>query len=237
MNSEVFEELLATLAHELRTPLSAVIGYARLLKSGKLDAAASEKAIECLYRNAERQAELVSHLLDASRIVRGSVELKMAPVDLAAIVEDVVDCVRIEAEAKSIRLIYKDEELSGSVFGDRVRLRQIVCNLLTNAIKFTPAGGRIHVHIRSSQGYASVSVTDNGEGLSPEFLPHVFEKFRQADTAASRHGCGLGLGLAIVRQLVNLHGGKVEASSRGIGKGATFMVKLPLQTMVLRKAS
>src|SRR5437667_3255160 len=143
MNPDVFEEFVATLAHELRTPLNAILGYARLLKSGKLDPAAAEKALDCMCRNAERQVQLVSDLLDASRILRGKLDLNMAPLDLAAVINDVVDCVRIEAESKSIRIQCATEELDGVVMGDADRLQQVMCNLLTNAVKFTPIGGCI----------------------------------------------------------------------------------------------
>ena len=233
MTPENFEEFVATLAHELRTPLNAILGYARLLKSGKLDSAAAENALDCLYRNAERQVQLVSDLLDASRILRGKLELNMAPLDLAAVIHDVLDCVRIEAEAKSIRIDCTVENLKGVVMGDARRLQQVVCNLLTNAIKFTPARGSIDVRLRSRDEHAEISVTDNGVGLSAEFLPHVFEKFRQADISQVRRNGGLGLGLAIVQEVVTMHDGIVEAQSKGVDRGATFTVKLPLQPIAL----
>jgi signal transduction histidine kinase len=230
MHNDASEEFVATLAHELRTPLNAILGYARLLKSGRLDSVGAEKALDCLYRNAERQVQLVSDLLDASRILRGKHEFKMTPVDLPAVVRDAVDCVRIEAESKFIRIQCAIEKLDGTVIGDGDRLQQAVCNLLTNAVKFTPSRGSITVRVRSAESHAEISVSDNGVGLSEEFLPHVFEKFRQADTAQDRNG-GLGLGLAIVQEVVTQHGGIVEAQSKGIGRGATFVVILPLQTV------
>ena len=233
MNPEVFEEFVATLAHELRTPLNAILGYARLLKSGKLDSAAADNALDCLYRNAERQVQLVSDLLDASRILRGKMDLNLAPLDLAQVIHDVLDCVRIEAESKSIYIHCAFEELDGVVMGDADRLQQVVCNLLTNAIKFTPIGGSINVQLRSRHSHAEISVSDNGMGLSAEFLPHVFEKFRQADISQVRRNGGLGLGLAIVQEVVTMHDGIVEAQSKGVGRGATFIVKLPLQPIAL----
>jgi len=233
MNPEVFEEFVATLAHELRTPLTAILGYARLLKSGKLDSAAADNALDCLYRNAERQVQLVSDLLDASRILRGKMDLNLAPLDLAQVIHDVLDCVRIEAESKSIYIHCAFEELDGVVMGDADRLQQVVCNLLTNAIKFTPIGGSINVRLRSRHSHAEISVSDNGMGLSAEFLPHVFEKFRQADISQVRRNGGLGLGLAIVQEVVTMHDGIVEAQSKGVGRGATFIVKLPFQPIAL----
>jgi signal transduction histidine kinase len=233
MTSDIFEEFVATLAHELRTPLNAILGYARLLKSGKLDSAAAENALDCLYRNAERQVQLVSDLLDASSILHGKLELNMAPLDLSAVIQDVLDCIRIEAESKSIRICCDIENIDGVVIGDARRLQQVGCNLLTNAIKFSPSGGSINVRLRSRGGHAEISVADTGVGLSEEFLPHVFEKFRQADISQVRRNGGLGLGLAIVREVVTMHDGIVEAQSKGVGRGATFTVKLPLQPVAL----
>jgi signal transduction histidine kinase len=237
MNPDVFEEFVATLAHELRTPLNAILGYARMLKSGKLDSAAAENALDCLYRNAERQVQLVSDLLDASRILRGKLDLNLTPLDLAAIIRDVFDCLRIEAESKSIRMEYATEELDGVVVGDAARLQQVMSNLLTNAVKFTPTGGSIDVRLRSADSHAEISVSDTGVGLSADFLPHVFEKFRQADISQVSRNGGLGLGLAIVQEVVTLHDGIVEAHSKGVGRGATFVVKLPLRTVTLSAAA
>jgi len=233
MTADIFEEFVATLAHELRTPLNAILGYARLLKTGKLDSAAAENALDRLYRNAERQAQLVSDLLDASSIVHGKLDLNMAPLDLASVIHDVLDCIRIEAESKLIRIHCAIENLDGVVIGDARRLQQVVCNLLTNAIKFTPTMGSINVRLRSRSGHAEISVSDTGVGLSAEFLPHVFEKFRQADISQVRRNGGLGLGLAIVQEVVMMHDGIVEAQSIGVGRGATFTVKLPFQPVAL----
>jgi len=232
-NPEVFEEFVATLAHELRTPLNAILGYARMLKSGRLDSVASENALDCLYRNAERQVQLVSNLLDASRILRGKLDLNIAPLDLAVVIRDVLDCIRIEAESKSIRIRCGIEELGGVVMGDAPRLQQVVSNLLTNAVKFTQTGGSIDVRLRPTDSHAEISVSDTGVGLSAEFIPHVFEKFRQADVSQVRRNGGLGLGLAIVHEVVTMHDGIVEAHSKGVGRGATFVVKLPLRTVTL----
>jgi signal transduction histidine kinase len=234
--NRVKDEFIATLSHELRTPLTAVLGYARLLKTGKLDPAATEHAIESLYRSAELQTQLVNDLFDVSRMVSNKLKLELAPVDLGAIIETALDFVRIEAEAKSLDLRYKAEKFRGAVFGDADRLRQVICNLLTNAIKFTPEGGSIEVQLLSTDTHAEIKVIDDGVGVSPEFLPYVFEKFRQADNSSARQNGGLGLGLAIVHHLVKLHGGIVEVESEGIGCGSTFTVKIPIRTMVLSKA-
>ena len=175
--------------------MNAILGYARMLKSGRLDSAASENALDCLYRNAERQVQLVSNLLDASRILRGKLDLNIAPLDLAVVIRDVLDCIRIEAESKSIRIRCGIEELGGVVMGDAPRLQQVVSNLLTNAVKFTQTGGSIDVRLRPTDSHAEISVSDTGVGLSAEFIPHVFEKFRQADVSQVRRNGGLGRAL------------------------------------------
>lgn len=227
--NRIKEEFLATLSHELRTPLTAIVGYARLLMAGKLDPAGAEQAIQCLYRNAQLQSQLISDLLDISRIATGKLKLVMEPVDLNGIIKSALDSVKLAADAKSIRLTYKADPFAANVIGDADRLQQIIWNLVSNAIKFTPAKGRIEVRLIAMGPYAEIKVVDNGAGVSPEFLPHVFEKFRQADTSAARTNGGLGLGLAIVRHLVEMHGGLVKAESKGVGLGATFTVRLPLR--------
>lgn len=234
--NRVKEEFLATLSHELRTPLTAIVGYSTLLMSGKLDTAAAEQAIQSLHRNAQLQNQLISDLLDISRIVSGKLNLVTESVDLNGVIEAALDSVKLAAEAKSIRLTYKADPFVDAIIGDPDRLRQILWNLVSNSIKFTPAEGRIEVRLMSIGSYAQIKVIDTGVGVSPEFLPYVFEKFRQADTSPARENGGLGLGLAIVRHLVEMHGGTIRAESRGVGHGATFTVNLPLQTMALKQA-
>ncbi|HYU44083.1 MAG TPA: ATP-binding protein [Vicinamibacteria bacterium] len=221
------DEFLATLSHELRTPLNAIVGWAHLLKTGQLDEGQRTRAIDVIDRNAKAQSQIVGDVLDVSRIVMGKLRLEVRPVELGTVVEEVLDTLRPAAAAKEIRL---EATLSGRarVSGDPDRLQQIVWNLVSNAIKFTPSGGRIRVDLRRAAGHVDVVVEDTGAGIRPEFLPHVFERFRQSDSSSTRTHGGLGLGLALVRHLVELHGGTASAHSRGEGKGATFTVRLPL---------
>jgi signal transduction histidine kinase len=225
------EEFLATLSHELRTPVGAIVGYSNLLMSGKLDQAAAGHALQSLHRNAQLQNQLISDLLDISRIVSGKFKLVAQPLDLDKVIEAALDSVRLSAEAKSIQLHYTADTFEGSVIGDPDRLRQIIWNLVSNSIKFTPSGGRIEIRLLSVDSEAHIKVIDNGVGVSPEFLPHVFEKFRQDDNSPVRENTGLGLGLSIVRRLVEMHHGAVQVESEGIGHGATFTVTLPLHTV------
>jgi PAS domain S-box-containing protein len=226
------DEFLATLSHELRTPLTAIIGWAHLLRSGRLDHAATERALETIERNAKAQTQLTDDLLEVSRIITGKIRLEFNPVELAAIAESVVESMRPAASAKGIRLhLLLDSEV-GLISGDDDRLRQIIWNLLSNAVKFTPKGGRVEVSLRRINSHVELTVSDTGAGISAEFLPHVFDRFRQADSSTTREFGGLGLGLAIVRQLAELHGGTVRAESPGEGQGARFTVTLPL--MVVR---
>ncbi|HTP50351.1 MAG TPA: ATP-binding protein, partial [Anaeromyxobacteraceae bacterium] len=226
--SRAKDEFIATVSHELRTPLNAVLGWARLLRSGRLDAAATARAIEAIERSATTQAQIVDDLLDVSRIVRGQLKLDVRQVDLAAAVEAAADTVRPAANAKSITLSLDLAPGAGAVRGDPARLQQIVWNLLANAIKFTPSGGRVEVRLYREADRVRLVVKDSGAGIEPTFLPHVFERFRQADSSPTRTHGGLGLGLAIVRHLVEAHGGAVAAESAGKGKGAVFTVDLPL---------
>jgi len=226
--SRAKDEFIATVSHELRTPLNAVLGWARLLRSGRLDAAATARAIEAIERSATTQAQIVDDLLDVSRIVRGELKLDVRDVDLAAAVEAAADTVRPAATAKSISLSLDLAPGAGAVRGDPARLQQVVWNLLANAIKFTPAGGRVDVRVARHVDRVRLEVTDNGPGIDAGFLPHLFERFRQADSSPTRTHGGLGLGLAIVRHLVEAHGGAVAAESGGKGKGAHFTVDLPL---------
>jgi PAS domain S-box-containing protein len=222
------DEFIATVSHELRTPLNAVLGWARLLRSGRLDAPATARAIEAIERSASTQAQIVDDLLDVSRIVRGQLKLDVRDVDLCVAAEGAAETVRPAANAKGINLELDLPPRAGAVRGDPARLQQIVWNLLANAIKFTPNGGRVEVRVGRLEDRVRLVVSDSGVGIAPEFLPHVFERFRQADSSPTREHGGLGLGLAIVRHLVEAHGGSVSASSPGKGMGSTFTVDLPL---------
>ena len=222
------DEFLATLSHELRTPLNAIVGWSHLLHTGQLDDAQRTRAIEVIDRNAKAQSQIVADVLDVSRIVMGKLRLEVRPVELATVVEEALETLRPAATAKDIQ-IEASVVPGGPVSGDPDRLQQIVWNLLSNAIKFTPNGGRIRILVRRANSHAEVVVADTGPGIRPEFLPHVFERFRQSDSSSTRAHGGLGLGLALVRHLVELHGGTVTAESAGIeGQGATFVARLPL---------
>jgi CheY-like chemotaxis protein len=221
------DEFVATLSHELRTPLSSIFGWTRMLQSGGLDANTARRAVEVIERNARTQMQLIDDLLDTSRMVAGKLRLDVRPVDLRAVVEAAVDTIRPATQAKGVRIEGHTGERPVVVSGDPDRLQQVVWNLLSNAIRFTPAGGRIDVWLDEHQGQEQIRVVDTGSGIKPEFLPHVFERFRQADASSSRVHSGLGLGLALVRHLVELHGGAVVAESEGEGRGATFSVRLP----------
>ena len=222
------DEFLATVSHELRTPLTAIIGWSSLLRSGKLDEASSANGLETIERNAKAQSQLIEDLMDVSRVITGNLRLDVSPVNLISVVETAVDAVRLAAEAKAIRLQILLDPSAGPISGDSARLQQIIWNLLSNAIKFTPKGGRVQLRLERVNSHLEIIVSDTGQGVSPEFLPYVFDRFRQADAATTRRHGGLGLGLAIVRHLVELHGGTVRVDSPGEGQGATFTVSLPL---------
>jgi len=224
--SRMKDEFLATLSHELRTPLSAILGWTHLLgrAAGSVDVA---KAAATIDRNARAQARLIEELLDVSRITSGSLRLDIQPVSIAAVFETVVSALKPAADARSITLRQLDGPGAGEVLADASRLQQIVWNLLSNAIKFTSPGGHVTLAAERAPAEVTLTVSDDGPGISPDFLPHVFERFRQAESTEARTHGGLGLGLAIVRQLVELHGGTVEAQSDGLGRGATFTVRLP----------
>jgi CheY-like chemotaxis protein len=227
--SHLKDEFLATVSHELRTPLNAVLGWARMLGSKQLPPDRARHAIATIERNASALAHLIDDLLDVSRIVAGTLRLAPQPVDLVAVVQAALDAVRPLAATKNVQLAFSpDLPAIETVSGDAGRLQQVIWNLLANAIKFTPEGGRVGVLIERSNDDMEIRVVDTGQGISPAFLPHVFERFRQADDATTRRHTGLGLGLAIVRQLVELHGGTVHAASEGVGRGATFSVRLPI---------
>jgi signal transduction histidine kinase len=223
------DEFLATLSHELRTPLNAMLGWAHMLRSMTLPPETVSRALESLERNARAQAQLVEDLLDVSRIVSGKLQINSGEVDLARVVLEAVESVRPALVAKRLDLqLSVPPELGAIVKGDADRLRQVVWNLLSNATKFTPSGGQVAVSVRTVDGQAEVSVRDTGVGIPRQFLRHVFERFRQAESTASRRHGGLGLGLAIVRHLTEAHGGTVDVESAGEGQGATFTVRLPV---------
>ena len=227
--NHVKDEFLATVSHELRTPLNAVLGWARMLELKQLPPDRATYAIETIARNALALVHLIDDLLDVSRIVTGTLHLAPQPVDLVAVAQAALDAVRPLAVTRNVHLALSPDRLAfETVSGDPGRLEQVIWNLLANAIKFTPEGGRVDVFIERSADHMEIRVVDTGQGISPDFLPHVFERFRQADGATTRRHTGLGLGLAIVRQLLELHGGTVHAASPGVGLGATFTVRLPL---------
>jgi signal transduction histidine kinase/CheY-like chemotaxis protein len=222
------DEFLATVSHELRTPLHAVLGWTHMLRSGTLDEATAARAIETIERNAKSQAQLVEDILDVSCVITGKLRLNVAPVDVASVINAAIDAVQLAAESRGIQLEVTFDPSARRVSGDAGRLQQVVWNLLSNAIKFTPVGGRVQVRLERAGSSAQIKVSDTGEGIRPDFLPFIFDRFSQADgTSTRRHG-GLGLGLAIVRHLVELHGGTVEVDSPGEGLGTTFTIKLPL---------
>jgi signal transduction histidine kinase len=222
------DEFLATLSHELRTPLNAIVGWTKLLQDGQLDASTQARAVATIDRNARAQTQLIEDILDVSRIVAGKLSLDVRAVDLGAVIEGALDSVRHAAEAKGVRLVTEIARGIGPFQGDPDRLQQVAWNLVSNAIKFSTRGGTVRVRLSQAGDQAEISVQDDGLGIKPEFLPHVFERFRQADSSSTRPHGGLGLGLAIVRHLVELHGGSVDVASPGEGKGATFTVRLPL---------
>ncbi|MBE9155833.1 PAS domain S-box protein [Nodosilinea sp. LEGE 06152] len=226
--SRTKDEFLAVVSHELRSPLNPILGWATLLQSGTLSEAKTKQALAVIERNAKLQTELIDDLLDVSRMLRGKLEINATTVNLAATIHAAVETVRLAAEAKSIRIDLHLNDTIGLVSGDATRLQQVVWNLLSNAVKFTPAGGQIVVRLaRNAANQAEITVTDTGKGIAPDFLPLIFDYFRQADSATTRQFGGLGLGLAIVRHLVELHGGTIRADSAGEGLGATFTVTLP----------
>ena len=234
--SRLKDEFLATVSHELRTPLTAVLGWSHLLRSGQLDAQAATHAVKIIERNARSQQQLVEDLLDVSRIITGKLRLDVRPLDPATFIEAAIEAVKPAAEAKDIRLQNQIDPGVISVSGDQARLQQVVWNLLSNAIKFTPRGGRVEVRLERVDSHIEISVSDTGQGIHENFLPYVFDRFRQADGTTTRQHSGLGLGLAIVRQLVEMHGGVVEARSAGEEKGANFVVKLPVLSIYQREA-
>ena len=222
------DEFLATLSHELRTPLNAVLGWANILRLAKLEGEELRQGLDTIERNARVQAQIIDDLLDMSRIISGKVRLDVQRVDLPAVLNESIETLRATAEAKGVRLQVVVDPFAGPISGDPSRLQQVFWNLLNNAIKFTPKGGKVRVVLERVNSHVEVSVIDTGEGIAPEFLPYIFDRFQQGDASTTRRHGGLGLGLAIVKQLVGLHGGDVSVKSGGIGQGAAFIVQLPL---------
>jgi signal transduction histidine kinase/CheY-like chemotaxis protein len=222
------DEFLMTVSHELRTPLTAIYGWARMLVTGQIREEHKRRAIEAIERNAHAQTQLVNDLLDVSRAISGKVRLEIRAVDLAAVIAAAVDSIQPAADAKGIQVETDFDPAAGAISGDEARLQQVVWNLLSNAIRFTPRDGRVTIRLARRADHAEIVVTDTGTGIDPEFAPYVFDRFRQGDSGTTRQHGGLGLGLAIVRHLVELHGGTVSVESRGVGFGATFRVALPL---------
>jgi CheY-like chemotaxis protein len=222
------DEFLATLSHELRTPLNAVLGWAVTLRTARLDPATTARALEAIERNARAQSQLIEDLLDISRIVSGKLRLEVRVIDPITVIESAIDAMRPAAAGKDLSLVTTLDPQAGPVWGDPDRLQQVVWNLLSNAIKFTPRKGRVEVSLHQADASVEIVVSDTGQGIAPALLPHVFERFRQADSSSTRTQGGLGIGLALVRHLIELHGGVVTAESPGVGQGATFRARLPL---------
>jgi len=227
----VKDEFLANLSHELRTPLNAILGWSQLLKSGKSSDAEMAEGLETIRRNALAQGQLIEDLLDMSRIVSGKLRLNVQRVEMPAVIARAVESVQLAAQSKGVRLEVVVDPTAGPVTGDPNRMQQVVWNLLTNAIKFTPRGGRVQIVLERANSHVELSISDTGKGISARFLPHVFERFSQSDPTRTRSHSGLGLGLAIVKNLVELHGGSVIAKSAGEGRGSTFVVLLPISVV------
>ncbi|OUL31793.1 hybrid sensor histidine kinase/response regulator [Nostoc sp. RF31YmG] len=226
--NRIKDEFLAILSHELRTPMNAILGWSKLLQSSKLEPEKTSQALATIERNAKLQVQLIEDLLDISRILQGKLTLNVTNIDLESIVLSALETMALAAQTKSIQVSTVFEQNVGLVLGDSTRLQQVVWNLLSNAVKFTPKGGKVEVRLGKADGYAQIIVSDTGKGISAEFLPYAFDYFRQADSSYTRKFGGLGLGLAIVRNLVEMHGGTVTAASQGEDQGATFTVNLPL---------
>ena len=231
------DEFLATVSHELRTPLTAILGWSRLLEGGTLDDSVTQQAVETIWRNAKAQAQIVDDILDVSRIITGNLYLDLHPLEVVPVVENAINVVRPTADAKGIKIARYFDRTPAMISGDGNRLQQVVWNLLSNAVKFTENGGRVGVKVSQGAGVVEVSVSDTGQGINKEFLPYVFDRFRQADSTTTRQHGGLGLGLAIARHLVEIHGGTVRAESPGVGRGATFTIRLPLLEKEVRSTA
>ncbi len=230
-NNRAKDEFLMTLSHELRTPLNVIVGWSSLLRSGQLDDGAREQALESIERNCWAQTRLVDDILEVSRIITGKMVIESMPLELAPVVSAAYTSAEPAARAKNVRLALDIEDKDALVLGDAARLQQVVWNLLSNAIKFTPKSGEVRLTLRRDHSTSVIEVQDSGEGIAPEFLPHVFDRFRQADSSMTRAHGGLGLGLSIVRHLVEMHGGTVRVESEGLGRGAKFTVSLPIRAV------
>jgi CheY-like chemotaxis protein/nitrogen-specific signal transduction histidine kinase len=226
------DEFLAVVSHELRSPLNAMLGWVQMLRAGRLNETMTAKALETIERNARAQTQLIEDLLDVSRIITGKIRLNVRSCELVPIIEAAIDTVRLAADAKEVRLQSILDPWAGPVSGDSERLQQVIWNLLSNAIKFTPKKGRVQIRLERINSHVEITVSDTGIGISLDFQPYVFERFRQEDSSTTRSYNGLGLGLALVRHLVELHGGTVAVASPGVGQGTTFIVKLPLMPVV-----
>ena len=226
--NRVKDEFLAMLSHELRTPLNAIVGWTHLLKSGALGDVDRARGIEVIDRNASAQRTIIDELLDVSRIITGKLKLEPKPIDPVTVVEAAIDAIRPAALAKEIEIVVSIERNRGLIVAEAVRLQQVIWNLLTNAVKFTPKNGRVEVRMNVVGQDFEIVISDTGDGIAPDFLPFIFDRFRQADTSARRKHGGLGVGLSIVRSLVELHGGTIRAASDGPGKGATFTITIPI---------
>ncbi|HSO48903.1 MAG TPA: HAMP domain-containing sensor histidine kinase, partial [Acidimicrobiia bacterium] len=222
------DEFLAVVSHELRTPLNAILGWAHLLGGEQLDRSRTLNAIHIIERNAKALTRIIDDLLDISRIIGGTMRIDPLAVDLVAVIQGALDEVEPLAEAKDVKVTFTCQVVPGPVGGDALRLQQIVANLLSNAVKFTPSGGKVQVRLTSTDILAEIQVADTGQGIAEQFLPTIFERFTQADPSTTRRQGGIGLGLAIVKALVERHGGTVHAESPGVGKGATFTVRIPV---------
>jgi PAS domain S-box-containing protein len=234
--SRAKDEFVAMISHEIRSPLNAILGWAQMLRQGTLDQTATTNALESIERNARAQAQLVSDLLDISRVITGKLKINARPVDITNSLDSALESIRPAADAKQIQIEVEREPYATVVTGDTDRLQQVFWNLLSNAVKFTPRGGRVNVKLSRRESQLELSVSDTGAGIDPAFLPLIFERFTQADTTSSRQHAGLGLGLAIVRHIIELHGGSVNAESDGIGKGSTFRISLPVRALKVRDA-
>ena len=222
------DQFLAVVSHELRTPLNAILGWADMLRRGRLDETRRDRAFQSIYDSARRQAQLIDDLLDVSRIMSGTLRVEPTAVDLKIVVDDAVRAVQPAADAKNVRITTEADSWLGFIQGDSARLEQVVSNLLSNAVKFTPDSGTVHVQLQRVQDFVEIQVRDTGQGITADFLPYIFEPFRQADGSSTRVHGGLGLGLSIVKHLIEAHGGSVEADSAGAGQGATFIARLPI---------
>jgi PAS domain S-box-containing protein len=229
--SRAKDEFVAMISHEIRSPLNAILGWSQMLRQGTLDKDATTNALESIERNARAQAQLVSDLLDISRVITGKLRINARPVDISSSLESALEAIRPAAEARQIQIDVDREPYATVVTGDADRLQQVFWNLLSNAVKFTPRGGQVGVKISRSDSQLEIEISDTGAGIRPEFLPYIFERFTQADTTTARSHAGLGLGLAIVRHIIELHGGTVTAQSEGLGKGASFRIALPVRAL------